>query len=190
MSVAEIIREIEAYISRLREARALLTESAEARKRKRTSYSVPGKVTKSLLLADKNFEVRVRRRIVRNSRRGGAGGPADLQRNTRVGSATETEVGKLPTPSGLAAKRSQRTSQNRSPSSTRLPSPERKTPVTAHVRKVGSALGGQVPSGVVVVSPADAQRARDRSVRSEPRHRFLNASPQTGKAAFVALFGD
>ena len=188
MSVEEIIRTIEADLSRLREARALLSESAEAPRRRSTSYSDRGKVTKSSF-AGKNSEVRVSRRIFRSS--GGAVGAGDSQRNSRVVSVPQMVVGKLPASSGLAAKRSQRTSEYRSASATRHPSNEREKPIAAEeVKKAAFALGGQVPSGVVVASPADAQRARDRSVKSELRPRPLTASPQSGKAAFDALFGN
>jgi hypothetical protein len=193
MSIAEIVRQIDADLSRLQEARALLAQSESTpKRRKMTSYSVPGKVAKSSPNQG-NSGAPVRRRGVRNKRAGGFVARAGSLQNSTIVSAPQAELPKTQVPkvSESLTRRNSRTSENRFASRTRHPLPERRKPANSQdVVKAATALGGQIPSGVVVVSPVDAQRARDSSVKSEQSHRPVANSPRTGKAAFEALFRD
>jgi hypothetical protein len=193
MSIGEIVRQIDADLSRLQEARALLAQSEDtSKRRKTTSHPGPGKVAKSSPNG-RNSGGPVRRRGVRNRRTGGFVARAGSLQNPTAVSAPQAELPRTQVPkvSESLTRRNWRTSENRFASCTRHPSPERRRPANSQdVEKAAIALGGQIPSGVVVVSPVDAQRARDRSVKSEQSHRLVANSSRSGKAAFEALFRD
>ena len=187
------MRQIDADISRLQEARALLAQpESTPKRRKTTSYSGLGKVAESPPNR-RNSGAPVRRRGGRNRTAGGFVARAgSLQNSTTVsapqGELPKTQVRKV---SESLTRRNGRASEKRFASRTRNPSPERRKPANSQdVVKAATALGGQIPSGVIVVSPIDAQRARDRSVKSEQSHRLMAHSPRTGKAAFETLFKD
>jgi hypothetical protein len=192
MPVAEIIREIDVYLSRLRKARALLAGSDQAAKRGgRMSKPAPVKAVKSAA-SGRNSKRPVRRRSGTDRPTSGAAGP-DKSPNSSVAVAAiqlQPAQPRILTNSELPARRRPQPSQKKAAASSGRQSTHRRKPVTKpEIMKLATPLGGPVPSGVVVASPAEAQRARDRAVKREVRSDLLGTAPRTGKAAFEALFG-
>jgi hypothetical protein len=56
--------------------------------------------------------------------------------------------------------------------------------------KPATALGGSLPSRVVVVSAEELKRERERAANSEPRRPRMPAAGLSGRLAFEALFKD
>jgi hypothetical protein len=192
MPVAELIRKIDDYLSRLREARALLAGSDQAAARGgRMSRPAQVKAVKSAA-SGRNSKRQVKRRSASDRKAGGAAGPDESPNKSVAVAAIKLQPAqaRILTNSELPARPSPQPSQKKSAASSGRQSTDRRKPVTKpEIMKLATPLGGPVPSGVVVASPAEAQRARDRAVKREVRSDLLGAAPRTGKAAFEALFG-
>lgn len=192
MSVAEIIRKLDDYLSRLREARALLADSVEAPKRGARGSQRPRLKPAKSAVAGRESGQQARPRSTRGRRTSKAAAPAESPQGFVTVSAAQTEAAKAEVvrTSDLPAKPASQSPKNKPASRSRRPSKDWGKPVPRpEIAKVATPLSGPVPSGVVVVSAAEAQRARERAVKSEPKRESLATTPQTGKAAFEALFG-
>lgn len=193
MLVAKLISEIDDTLSRLRAARAILADSDEpARAGRRTSSPAPGKAPRSTN-PGRGTGKQAKRRSVSQSRTRNTVDTAEPAPKRRPSSVAQIE----PIPSNVVTVADPAATQTPPPPANkpalrarRMPTERRKPATRPESAKPSTPLGGSVPSGVVVVSAAEALRARDRAVNREPKRDQLVSTPRTGKAAFDALFAD
>jgi len=195
MAITDIVEEIDAYLARLREARNLLSTPATKARRQRAPHSATtGEVTKGVPSAPGP-----RRVPQKKSRPKGAVPKEQIadKRNDPLaklrGLDARPTVDHEPTVVVSVAPRP-RPGIEKETFSSPIKSTPRRTVRQAFSRKPETAkpaiaLSGAMSSKIVVVSPAEAQRERERAAAEVKRP---PASPVrlNGRQAFEALFKD
>ena len=212
MAIADIIREIDAYIARLRQARDLLADSLADAFHARESYrttkvrvgntdrELPGKrrvadVESRLNSAEPNVKpARGTNDAASEQRRPVA--PEDVEAlEPLIAPPAPVPVEPLrpvetlrPVEALAPAETLERTELGtaRRRASRRVARESSKA--TAEIRKPANALTNSTASGIIVVSAAELQRERERAAQSVAVRPRVSWTGQTGRLAFEALF--
>lgn len=193
MSVADIVREIDAYLMRLTQARDLLAESIVAEGRDKAPRAPGVTRVRETRQARRSAPLSTARTVAEEE---GGDGEMDLPSPAPVTAPQALPVPtpaqpaapvlRFPAPSPAASTPEQQPVVHRvrsAPSRTRTPRP--RAPASA------PALGGSVPSGWIGVSAEEAKRAREQTV-AQPApvpHFEPPATALAGRQAFEAIFG-
>lgn len=199
MPLAEIIREIDACLLFLRQARDLLSVPlTEARRERKPLDKKKVKVRKTALAASSNP------RISKKTFRSNPLVRGEKMAEERVDSVSEVRGQKAhqatnPEPPLIAVMASPRTVETgKRPSGEQRPptlSMRRQTaprPLGAKARNIkpAGALTNSMSSKIVVLSAEEAKHARERAAHSEVQRPPVHTSGRTGRLAFEALFKD
>jgi hypothetical protein len=207
MAIADIIRQIDAYIVRLRQARDLLAASLASALETRESYR-----TKKVRVGNSAPELPAKKRVaVVKSRLNEAEGkvkaasrPNDSAEEPRRPVVPQTVEALQPqiAPTAEVPVETLRPVETFAPAQTgeraelgtasRRASRRgiRETPskANAETRKPVNALSNSTASGIIVVSAAEVQRERERAAQSVAVRPRVSWTGQTGRLAFEALF--
>ena len=200
MAIADIIREIDAYIVRLRQARdflaASLTGALDARGSYRTNKVRVGKTAPELRAKRRVRDLESRLdsadRTVKPAR--GPNDSASEQRRpvaplavevhqTLIAAADPAPV-ETPRPVETFAPAELGTARRRG----RRRVARETSGAIAETRKPANALSNSTASGIIVVSAAEVQRERERAAQSVAVRPRVSWTGQTGRLAFEALF--
>jgi hypothetical protein len=207
MAIADIIREIDAYIVRLRQARDLLASSLASSFEARESYR-----TKKVRVGNSAPKLPAKKRVaVVQSRLNEAEGkvkPASRPNDSAaepsrsvapqaveslqplIAPTAEVPVETLRRVENLASAETLERAELETPSrrASRRVFRESSSKAIAETRKPVNALSNSTASGIIVVSAAEVQRERERAAQSVAVRPRVSWTGQTGRLAFEALF--
>ena len=199
MPTTEIINEIDAYLSRLRQARELLldqrTEAAPKRVPGRKRKVAPGKVAPASSRSRRTTKNKSRSdhsvvHLKRGTERVEIGAQVPISA-TRHASDLEQPAIALPEraiPQSVVIKRLPSKGSRTSIRSVRHRTPKSNPGATPDAPKPAIALAGPRDVRIVVVPAEQVRREREKAAQPEVRRPRVPASGLTGRLAFEALF--